>query len=335
MPPDPYREGYEFNGWWTGETDGERIYTTRTLFASENVEDKRLYAHWRANSYSLTFSNGTGYTITVKRTSSPSGKQTGTLSSDEKIYYGDVLAVTYTASNGYIIASQGETSITVTGNVGSDKIYATATASNRTFNVTYKSTNGTNLGNTTVTVPYGETKTISPPAKTGYTTPAAKTVNGSDSNTNIVFEYTPKNPTKTSKTVQFDFPEDSDNIPNETYYYVVEYRNRTSNSVEVRVTLKHTIKKGSYNTFRYDVSITDVSNSSNSAQATVVPAKTWDNTTGVTHDDSRTKSTGWITITGLSATQTTVPVIVKYWVHDMGDANVRINDSVNANIPAY
>lgn len=46
MPSDPYREGFEFTGWYTGRSDGERIYTTSQLLSSVYVEDKTLYAHW-------------------------------------------------------------------------------------------------------------------------------------------------------------------------------------------------------------------------------------------------------------------------------------------------
>ena len=332
--PSAYRDGYEFLGWFTGESAGEEIYDTYKLFTNENVKNNTVYAHWRTNSYSLTFSNGTGYSVTVKRTSSPSGKPTGTLSSGDTIYHGDVLSITYTASSGYTITSKGATSITVSDDVGSNEIYATATVNNRTFNVTYKSTNGTNLGNTTVTVPYGESKTITPPAKAGYITPAAKTVNGSSSNTNVVFEYSVKTPSNTSESVPFQYTANGGTLY-ETFYYVIEFRNRTVNSVEVRVTMKHSIKQWGIDPYRYDVSITGPDGTTKSA--TVVPANTWVvvNGHGVSHDDSRTKSTGWITITGLSPTQTTVPVRVKYWMHNGGADNVRINKTVNANIPTY
>ncbi len=86
-----------------------------------------LDARWTVNSYTVSWNTGTGYTIAVKRTSSPNaGAATGTLSSGETVYYGDVLSVTYTRSDFYKITSNGATSITVAGNVTSSQIYATA-----------------------------------------------------------------------------------------------------------------------------------------------------------------------------------------------------------------
>ena len=77
--------------------------------------------------YKVSWSNGTGYTITVKRTSSPNANApTGTLNSGATVYHGDVLSVTYTKADYYTITSKGAESITVTGNVTSAQIYATA-----------------------------------------------------------------------------------------------------------------------------------------------------------------------------------------------------------------
>ena len=88
-----------------------------------------LTARWKAHEYTVKYvSSGTGYTITVERTASsePSAK-IGTLYSGEQIYHGDILKITYTAKDGYAIATKGATSITVSGNVTSSNIYATAT----------------------------------------------------------------------------------------------------------------------------------------------------------------------------------------------------------------
>ena len=79
------------------------------------------------NAYTVSWNTGTGYTIVVKRTSSPkAGATTGTLTSGAKIYYGDVLSISYTKQDYYTIKSNGATSITVTGNVTSSQICATA-----------------------------------------------------------------------------------------------------------------------------------------------------------------------------------------------------------------
>lgn len=50
----------------------------------------------------LTKNSSTGVTITVKRTSSPNQRATtGTISTGNTIYYGDVITITCTASSGY------------------------------------------------------------------------------------------------------------------------------------------------------------------------------------------------------------------------------------------
>lgn len=78
------------------------------------------------NSFTLTKNQGTGTTLTVKRTSSPkAGASTGNLNSGATIYYSDVLQISFSASEGYSINAHtvnGSTftsgaNHTVTGNV--------------------------------------------------------------------------------------------------------------------------------------------------------------------------------------------------------------------------
>lgn len=104
------------------------IYTGGTaITVTGNVTTANIYAAAEVNSYTASWNGGEGYTITVQRTASPlKGAPNGTLSSGTTVYYGDVLAVTYTANNGYKLTSNGATSITVTGNVTAGQIYATA-----------------------------------------------------------------------------------------------------------------------------------------------------------------------------------------------------------------
>lgn len=93
-----------------------------------------------ASIYKLTISTGTGASVTVKRTSSSSG-ETGTLSNGSKIYAGDVITVTFTASTGYFITTHtvgGTTftsgkSYTVSGNT---TIIAKAAIKTYTLSVT-------------------------------------------------------------------------------------------------------------------------------------------------------------------------------------------------------
>ena len=115
------RTGFDFDGWYT--KDGTKI-TEATIFA--DGEDKTVYAHWNAKKYSVTWDEKTGCNITVKRTSSPNKDASlGILNSGDAIYYGDVLAITYKALDGYELDSNGQTTITVDKDVTKKEIYAT------------------------------------------------------------------------------------------------------------------------------------------------------------------------------------------------------------------
>lgn len=122
--PVPTREGYTFDGWYTDPTDGKAV-TEDTVMTSR--VNHILYAHWAVNEYTATWEGGTGYTIVVNRTSSPNkGASTGVINSGAKVYYGDVLTVTYSKNDYYNLTSVGKTSITVNRDITASDIYATA-----------------------------------------------------------------------------------------------------------------------------------------------------------------------------------------------------------------
>ena len=169
--PTPTREGFSFNGWYF--SDGSAAGSSSSI----GEADVTVYASWSVLYYSLSFSSGTGYSISVNRTSSPlAAASTGNLSSGSTIYYGDTLSISYGASTGYSLTSSGITSATVTGNIGTSQIYASASPNNYTYSVYYCSTNGTNLGSDSITRAFGTTETITPKAFSGYTTPAAQSM---------------------------------------------------------------------------------------------------------------------------------------------------------------
>lgn len=177
--PTPERTGYVFAGWYT--EDGEKVTPTTTLSGSGEIT---LYASWDASAYTITWENGTGYNVIVKRTESPyADAATGTLANGEAVYYGDVLSINYKASAGYSIKSKGSTSITVTDDVTSDDIYATAELVPYTVTwdtvtggtITVKRTSSPLAGkdtgtlNSGDTVYYGDVLSVTYKAKTGYT----------------------------------------------------------------------------------------------------------------------------------------------------------------------
>ena len=122
--PTPTRTGYDFLGWFTAASGGTQVTASTSMATADDIT---VYAHWSAKAYSSSWSGGEGYRVTVRRTSSPyAGAATGEMVSGTTVYYGDVLSITYTKADYYHLTSYGKTSITVTGNVTSSDIYASA-----------------------------------------------------------------------------------------------------------------------------------------------------------------------------------------------------------------
>lgn len=122
--PVPIRTGFTFNGWFT--EDGVQI-TADSIMATAN--DIIVIARWTVNSYSVSWTTGDGYSITVERTASPNANASiAVLNSGDPVYYGDILEITYTAQDYYSISESdhGETSVTVTDDLDSSTIYARA-----------------------------------------------------------------------------------------------------------------------------------------------------------------------------------------------------------------
>ena len=312
----------------TGYTIGSCGSTSITV--SGDITSSDIYATVIVNSYIASWSDGTGYTIAVSRTSSPFGNaSTGALSSGATVYYGDVLSVTYTASTGYIIGSCGSTSITVTGNVTSSNIYATATATANTYtyNIVYVSSNGTSLGTATATYDYGTTNTITPESFSGYTTPSAQSVTW-DSTTakTITFIYTPSSVTNSA------YAGTRSTSPNVTYTAEFEYQNRTATSVQVRVTWTLTIDSG-YDSYAQLVQLTAGKNTSSAA--TVVSFDTWKDS--VSYSRTASATTDWVTVPLSTTNQTTVSASVYSYKTNAFDTEIGSGATYTftVNIPAY
>ncbi len=141
----PTRTGYTFVGYYLNgvqyiDKDGN-IRANITSLTGDT-----LVPEWSVNSYTVSWSEADHVTIVVKRTDSPEkGAEPGQLSSGDKIYYGDVLSITYTAAANYQIeeSKKGISEINcVTGNVTASDIYATAQGKPQsvTFNLNTSST---------------------------------------------------------------------------------------------------------------------------------------------------------------------------------------------------
>ncbi len=170
--PVPVRDGFDFLGWFTDETEGIEV-TSET----EINEDMTLFAHWAWKPYSVTWENGTGYSITVTRTSSNNPDASiGILSNGANVFFGDKLSVSYSADATHKITTRGKEQITVTGDVTSEDIYLSVDSITVTYSIKYITDGGNSLGSSTVTEIFGSSKKIVPPKKDGYGLPNPITV---------------------------------------------------------------------------------------------------------------------------------------------------------------
>ena len=289
--PTPTRTGWTFKGWFTATSGGSQV-TENTTVALNG--EQTLYARWEPNVYSVTWSNVSNCSITVKRTSSPNkGAATGNLSSGAPVYYGDVLSVTYSASIGYSIASKGSTSITVTRNITKSDIYATVSANSYTYIIKYQSVNGTDLGSDKVTAKFGETKTITPPWKNGYTTPAAQSVKWDATSKTITFKY----PIYAAATEQHMHSgtwgsgfASGTGVFHNAY---VQWQNRTATTIQVRMRWVQEIKKAAFGYPQYFYS-----NFGGQCPGTVAiaSASKWMYNGSYYYTDSVTVYTSWVTV---------------------------------------
>lgn len=299
-----------------------------SITVTDNVTSSAIYANVSAKAYSLSWNSGTGYQITVYRSSSPSGAGTGYLSSGTSIYYGDELTITYTADTGYTISSHGSEYIKVTDNVTSSNIYATATVSTVTYTIIYQSTNGTSLGQDTVTYNYGTAQIISPKTFSGYNNPADQTVDCKSSQT-ITFKYEPISMGTTTYTGT------RSSNPKITYTAQFEYKNRTATSVQVRVTYTLTIASG-YNSYGQAIKLTA---GSSSATYTVLSWNAWGSTSSSARSASVTSD--WMTVSLSTTNATSVSAtIYSYQVNGAGEDATKYNASsltktFSVSIPAY
>lgn len=327
--PTPTRTGYTFVGWYTAKSGGTKVSSTTTM----GEGNLTVYAQWSVNSYTVSWNAGTGYNIKVVRTSSPeAGASTGPLSNGATVYYGDVISIDYSASSGYGLTGIGVECVTVSGNVTSSSIWATAVAQSYTYNVVYKSSNGTALGSTTVTYDYGTTNTITAPTISGYTTPSSQNVKwDSTSAKTITFTYLPTAVANTLKSGNF-----ISSRPKITYSTTVSYRNRTATSVEVLFTTVVQIQSG-WNGFQHGIAYKATCGSVVSGVVQVAPYYSLQ-----TAGSSSSATSGWISVPLNTTNATSVSFNVYMYQNNLNGTDLSAGygyDSNNytwtVNIPAY
>ena len=308
-----------------------------TLTVTGNITSEHIYANATLNSYKVNWTVPTGGSITVKRTSSPlAGATTGTLSSGNTVYHGDVLAITYSANTGYSVATKGKTSVTVAGNITNSDIYLTVTPNDYTYNIVYKSSNGTALGTDTVTKAFATTNTVTPKTFAGYDTPASQSVKWDATSKTITFTYTPTSvaPKTISKSKVIRYIGTYVSVE-----AVVEHQNRTKDSVQIRINWT-VIHNGPNNpTFSHGIT----------AKATIGSVS---NTTKITSyisdghvkDQRYSKASDWITVPLDSTQASSINIAVSTWQTNSNGTNIssgggsnytNYTDTWSIDVPAY
>lgn len=320
--------GYKISGYYI---EGKGTAITSSSKVTETT-DHTVCVEYKLIPYTASWSTGTGYSITVKRTSSPNGGASiGNLSSDATVYYGDVLSITYTASTGYFISTKGSTSITVTGNVTSSNIYVTASANSYKYTIKYVSTNGTDLGSSSATCKFGTTNTISAPAKSGYITPPSQNVKWNATSKTITFRYTPESVPNSQRVVSGGvwYKTGSGDLIN--YDVDLQYQKRTANSVQVRVVWTNTILAGHSYSYYQAFNVSDINGIDvYDRDYQIVADGAW-----ASKSDSTRSSTAysiWYTIP-VSSKATSLTVRGVYWRRERESEPQHYEKDIN--IPAY
>ena len=152
---------YKFSGW--NGSDGKKYADKATVknLTSKNNDVITMIAQWTPVSVTLPSPSRNGYTFDG--------------------WYSD-------ASGGNKVGSAGD-SVTPESN---ETYYAHWTANNYTYNIRYISSSGKLLGEDTVSGNFDSSRTVTPPSKNGYTTPAVqKVVFDSVNAKTITFTYEP------------------------------------------------------------------------------------------------------------------------------------------------
>lgn len=322
--PEPTKEFYEFVGWYTDAEAGDRI-TSDSIF--NTTEDKTLYAHWSLQSFTVSFdANGGSVSTTSFRASC--NNPLGTLPIPTKEFY---------SFDGWYTQAEGGTKVTESSvyTVPVDfTLYAHWTPKQYTYSIVYKSTNGTNLGSSTVTKAYGTTNNISAPAKSGYNTPSSQNVVWDSSSKTITFLYSPVG-VSTSQRVQTNgvwYPTGVNDI---IFYDVdLQYQNRTANSVQIRVVWTNKILSGyKYSYFQAfnvsGISGIDVYYCNGLPDCQIVGTGEWGSV--ASWERSKTACSQWFTIP-VSSNATTLSVYGVYW---RDGQNYAPGYTYYINIPAY
>ena len=156
--PTPTRAGYTFDGWYTASSGGTKITSSTTVSLAGN---QTLYAHWNANSYTVTF-NANGGSVSTSSKTVTNGSTYGSLPTPTRADY---------SFDGWYTASSGGTRITSSTTVSltaNQTLYAHWTYSPASYTVTFNA-NGGSVSTSSKTVTNGSAYGSLPtPTRTDY-----------------------------------------------------------------------------------------------------------------------------------------------------------------------
>ena len=158
--PKPTKSGYTFVGWYTASSGGTKVNNTYT--PTGNIT---LYAHWSANSYTLSFdANGCG-TLGISYVTATVGKTYG--DADDGDGLPSIALTTGKNFDGWYTSSSGGNKITnsttVTASSDNGTLYAHCSYIN--YNINYNLANGTHGSSHPTSAKYGDAINISKPSK--------------------------------------------------------------------------------------------------------------------------------------------------------------------------
>ena len=151
----PTRTGYTFAGWYTAASGGTQV-TANTKMTTLGAT---IYAHWTANSYTLTYNNNSGSGCTSK--SVAFGSEYGTLCTPSRSGY---------SFSGWYTAASGGTQVTASTKMTTTGATIYAHWALASYTLTYNSNGGNACSPATKSVAYGAAYgTLCTPKRTGYT----------------------------------------------------------------------------------------------------------------------------------------------------------------------
>lgn len=238
--PTAEKEGYSFDGWYTAETGGSKVNGSDSV---KITAPQTLYAHWTACMY----------TVTLDARGGNADK------SSMQVTYGETYTGLPNASKegneflGWFTDAEGGTKVEAGSKVtvtSSTTLYAHWEPIMYTFTMVYAATSNPNLASEQIQIPYGESRSVTPPYIDGYMTPTAKTVSWDQAEKTITFHYSPsvpvvyesRNPSSVGSSMETDEYASSIMTVNAT----VECVSRTETSVTYRIVWNDIIADGYY-----------------------------------------------------------------------------------------